>query len=80
MLSLRHTWSPSSVTAPVEGAKKPAIMWIKVDLPAPLGPSSPVTPGPIRMVTSLTATTFPNQRDTCARLSMLMPPPPFGSE
>ena len=40
-------------------------MWISVDLPAPFGPSSPVMPGPITIVTSLTATTLPNQRETC---------------
>ena len=43
-------------------------MWIRVDLPAPLGPSRPVTPGPIVIVTSLTATTLPNQRDTVVDL------------
>ena len=77
MLSLRHTLSPSKVTAPVEGDKKPAIMWISVDLPAPLGPKSPVTPGPIRMVTSLTATTFPNHRETCSRLDGAHAPATF---
>ena len=39
-------------------------MWIRVDLPAPFGPSNPVIPGPIVIDTSLTATTLPNQRDT----------------
>ncbi len=48
-------------------------MWISVDLPAPLGPSSPVTPGPSRIVTSLTATTLPNQRETWSRVKVLMP-------
>src|SRR5690606_8152899 len=36
----------------------------RVLLPAPLGPSSPVTPGPRVMLTLLTATTLPYQRDT----------------
>jgi len=35
-----------------------------VVLPAPFGPSSPVMPGMMSNVTSLTATTLPNQRDT----------------
>ncbi len=59
-----QTGSPSSVTVPADGARNPAIMWISVDLPAPLGPSRPVMPGPIVMVTSLTATTLPYQRET----------------
>ena len=46
-------------------------MWISVDLPAPLGPSRPVTPGPIVMVTSLTATTLPYQRETVVELEVL---------
>ena len=36
-------------------------------MPAPFGPSSPVTPAPRVMVTSLTATTLPYQRDTPAQ-------------
>ncbi len=51
---------------PADGARKPAIMLISVDLPAPFGPSRPVTPASRRMVTSLTATTLPYQRETCA--------------
>src|SRR5688572_2982411 len=47
-------------------------MLISVDLPAPLGPSRPVTPGPRCMVTSLTATTLPYQRETCSSSSVLM--------
>ena len=35
-----------------------------VVLPAPLGPSRPVMPGAMSNVTSLTATTLPNQRET----------------
>ena len=35
-----------------------------VVLPAPLGPSRPVMPGVTSKLTSLTATTLPNQRDT----------------
>ncbi len=35
-----------------------------VDLPAPFGPSSPVTPGPRTNEMSFTATTLPYQRET----------------
>src|SRR4051812_48826804 len=54
---------PSRVTVPLDGARKPAIRLMRVDLPAPFGPSRPVTPGPMVIVTSLTATTLPNQRE-----------------
>src|SRR5688572_21917574 len=66
MPSLRQVGTPSSVTCPEDGARKPAIIAIRVDLPAPFGPSRPVTPGRIVMVTSLTATTLPNHRETPA--------------
>ena len=49
---------------PFDGARKPAIMCKMVDLPAPFGPSRPVTPGPMSIVMSLTATTLPYQRLT----------------
>ena len=39
-------------------------MWSRVDLPAPFGPSSPVTPGRRANEMSLTATTLPYQRET----------------
>ena len=39
-------------------------MCSRVVLPAPFGPSSPVTPGPTEKETSLTATTLPYQRET----------------
>ena len=52
-----------TVTVPRDGARKPAIMCSSVVLPAPLGPSRPVTPGPSVMLTSLTATTLPYQRE-----------------
>src|SRR5690606_25717941 len=73
-----HTLVPSRVTVPLEGARNPAIRWRSVDLPAPLGPSRPVTPGPIVMVTSLTATTLPYQRETWES-SILTARPPSGS-
>ena len=49
---------------PVDGARKPDISAISVDLPAPFGPSSPVTPGPMVIETSLTATTLRYHRET----------------
>src|SRR6516164_8950556 len=64
--------APPIVSSPRDGGRKPAIMCMIVDFPAPFGPSSPVTPGPIDIVTSLTATTLPYQRETL-RSSMLMP-------
>ncbi len=42
----------------------PASRRSMVDLPAPLGPSSAVTPGPRAKLTSDTATTSPNHFDT----------------
>ena len=35
---------PRTRTVPADGARKPASMWSRVVLPAPLGPSRPVTP------------------------------------
>jgi hypothetical protein len=49
---------------PVEARASPVIMRSSVVLPAPFGPSRPVMPGAMSNVTSLTATTLPNQRDT----------------
>ena len=57
---------------PVDGARKPDIIAIRVDLPAPLGPSRPVTPGPMVIVTSLTATTLRYHRETWSSWSVLM--------
>ena len=59
-----------------EGRRKPDIIAISVVSPAPFGPSRPVTPGPTVMLTSLTATTLPNQRDTLSRTSVLIGHPP----
>ncbi len=44
-------------------------MWSSVDLPAPFGPSRPVTPGPRANEMSLTATTLPYQRETWSSAS-----------
>ena len=52
------------LTEPADGASSPAIRCSNVLLPAPLGPSRPVTPGSRLKLTSLTATTFPYQRET----------------
>ena len=41
-------------------------MCSSVVLPAPLGPSRPVTPGPTVKLMSLTATTLPYQREACS--------------
>ena len=48
------------VALPTEGDSKPASTLSRVVLPAPLGPSSPVTPGPKEQRTSETATFCPN--------------------
>src|SRR5215203_3858105 len=44
---------------PDEGRSRPVSILKVVDLPAPFGPSSPVTPGPTWKETSATATTSP---------------------
>src|SRR6201993_3051765 len=72
MPGLRHVGAPSTVSVPLDGSRKPAIICRIVDLPAPFGPSSPVTPGPTDIVMSLTATTLPYQRLTPA--SSIVPP------
>ena len=41
------------------GRNWPLASLISVDLPAPLAPSSPVMPGPMRQLTSLTPITGP---------------------
>ncbi len=51
---------PSTVARPADGSASPQIIRNVVDLPAPLGPTKPVTvPGAQRNETSLTATTAP---------------------
>src|SRR6185437_9795072 len=61
---LRQLGFPATVSSPRDGARNPEIRCSRVDLPAPFGPSSPVTPGPMLIVMSLTATTLPYQRVT----------------
>ena len=58
--------TPKMRTAPVLGEVKPAHSLRVVDFPAPLWPSSPVTPGPTANDTSATATVSPYQRETPA--------------
>ena len=60
----RQASAPSTRTRPADGARSPAMRWSSVDLPAPFGPSRPVTPGPRPNEMSLTATTLPYQRET----------------
>ena len=60
---------PSSRTSPWLGRSCPAASLRKVDLPAPFGPSRPVTPGGIYTVTSLSAMTGPYQREARVKAS-----------
>src|ERR1700724_3157873 len=63
---------PPMVTSPLDGARNPAIRCSRVDFPAPLGPSRPVTPWPMVIVMSLIATTFPYHRETLRSSMSLM--------
>src|SRR6056297_3887329 len=56
--------APSTSTAPRDGGVSPHSIRNSVDLPAPFGPSSAVTPSPIPKLMSLTATTEPKNFDT----------------
>jgi hypothetical protein len=69
----------STVRSPREGGRNPAAMCSRVDLPAPFGPSRPVTPGPIAIVMSLIATTLPYQRETWLSSMVVMTGPPSGT-
>src|SRR3954447_9650401 len=71
MPGLRQVGEPSMVTVPRDGLRKPTIMCSTVVLPAPFGPSRPVTPGCRLMLMSLTATTLPYQRETFCRSTVL---------
>ena len=55
---------PSTRTAPWLTPSIPVIARISVVLPAPFGPSSPVTPGPNEQLNSDSATFGPNHTDT----------------
>src|ERR1700761_4457953 len=79
MPGLRQVGEPSMVTVPRDGLRKPAIMCSTVVLPAPFGPSRPVTPGCRDMLMSLTATTLPYQRETFCRSTVLTGLSPFAT-
>ena len=55
---------PSTRTVPADGRASPQSIRSIVDFPAPFGPSSAVTPGPISKLTSDTATSAPNHFET----------------
>src|SRR6266511_128319 len=61
--------------APEFGWGLVARMRISEDLPAPLGPSRPSTPGPMRMLTSATACFPPRELLVRLRMSNCMSPP-----
>src|SRR5262245_26038978 len=63
MPGLPHTGSPRILTVPLLGLSWPVMSLSSVDLPAPFGPSSPVTPLPIVMVMSLSPITCPYHFD-----------------
>src|ERR1700680_1407282 len=68
---------PPMATSPRDGARNPAIRCSRVDFPAPLGPSRPVTPWLMVIVMSLIATTFPYHRETLRNsmsLMLVLPP------
>src|SRR5690349_21225537 len=57
---------PQMTAVPLLGARKPVIIFIVVDLPAPLGPRKPRTsPRPKSKDTSSTAVTGPNDLVRC---------------
>src|SRR3954471_16274567 len=55
---------PSIRTVPWLTPTRPVIARISVVLPAPFGPSNPVTPGPNEQLSSDRATLGPNHTDT----------------
>ena len=58
--------SPSTRIVPWLGFSCPVISFMKVLLPAPFGPSRPVTPGGMATVTSLRPLTWPYHLDRCS--------------
>src|SRR5918997_985852 len=63
-----RTGRPSTRTVPLDGRISPETRLRIVDLPAPLGPRSAVTPAPIPTVRSETATTSPYHLATPCRV------------
>ncbi len=64
-LGLAQIGSPSTVISPLLGLSCPVISFMKVDLPAPFGPSSPVMPAGTETVTSLSPMTWPYHFESC---------------
>src|SRR6478609_10063025 len=63
----RWSWAasrPSTDSAPASGRTSPSSARIKVDLPAPFAPSSPVAMPSMASVTSESASTVPNRFET----------------
>ena len=71
MPGLRQLGWPPTVSSPLDGARNPAMRFSRVVFPAPFGPRSPVMPGPIVIVMSLTATRLPYQRETLRSSTVL---------
>src|ERR1700678_3700977 len=68
---LNVTSLPSSRIRPLVGCWKPQMVFSRVDLPAPLSPSSPRTsPRPSRRLTSVSAVTAPYRLEMCSTRSM----------
>ena len=62
--------SPSTVTAPLLGLSWPVMSFMNVDLPAPFGPSRPVTPGGTLTLTSLRPMTWPYHFETWSAVTI----------
>src|SRR5579875_3611758 len=60
---------PSTVARPLVGGTRPSRILISVDLPAPLAPTSPVTPGATATVRPSSAVTFPGYTLVSAAVS-----------
>src|ERR1035438_5884584 len=73
MSGFRQLAAPPTVSSPLDGSRNPAIRCSRVDFPAPLGPSRPVTPWLMVIVMSLIATTLPYHRETLRNSIALMP-------
>src|SRR5215475_5618223 len=74
MPGLPRTGWPRIRSVPFDGAMSPEMRFNMVDLPAPFGPSSTVTPGPMPHVMSETATTSPYHLATARRTMIASSP------
>src|SRR5687768_3697550 len=65
--------SSRTLMDPLLGLRRPMVIFMRLDLPAPLGPKRPVMPGWTSTVTSLTAMTSPYHRESwlASRTAML---------